>query len=46
MSEYKEIVLLPMICGGPDNRACVDCGEWAASGGTRCEDCEEDAQYD
>lgn len=26
----------------PGGRQCIECGEWAASGGPRCEDCQED----
>lgn len=44
--DLSDIILLPQPAPSFTNRACNDCGEWAASGGTLCEDCEEEAQYD
>lgn len=32
--------------GNFPERACIECGQWAASGGLRCEDCQEDSLYD
>jgi|SRR6185369_6542587 len=46
--EYKptDIKIAPQPTPSFTNRACVDCGEWAASGGPRCEDCQEDSELD
>lgn len=40
------LVLQPQPCPSHSNRACVDCGKWAASGGSRCEDCEEESEQE
>lgn len=46
MSDETEIKLLPQPVPSFSNRLCIECGEWMASGGTRCEDCQEDESYD
>lgn len=38
--------LLPQPAPSFSNRSCIDCGEWSASGGARCEDCQEAYDYD
>lgn len=45
-TETRELVLQPQPVPSFANRAGIDCGEWSASGGPRCEDCEEDSLYD
>lgn len=42
----QSVVLNPQPCPSHSNRACIDCGEWAASGGGRCEDCAWEAELD
>lgn len=46
MTEPQEIILLPQPAPSFANIACIECGEWSASGGTRCEDCQEDCEHD
>lgn len=38
--------LLPQPVPSFANRACIECGEWSASGGTSCEDCAEESVWD
>ncbi len=40
--EVPQITLAPQPAPSFSNRACIECGEWSASGGPRCEDCEEE----
>lgn len=39
-------VLLPQPCPSFASYPCANCGEWACSGGSLCEDCAEHAMYD
>ena len=38
--------LAPQPCPSHSNRACADCGEWAATSSGLCEDCQEDSEHD
>ncbi len=45
-TDTSEIVWLPQQVPSFANYACIECGEWSASGGLRCEDCEYDNELE
>jgi len=44
---YYEGPMMPIqVPSFSNNRPCIDCGEYSASGGLRCEDCQEEHEMD